>query len=140
MFSIYRKFFLALKKIQMANVFSFEKGSNCQNHSSSFHLLIKKSDPPPSKTSDSPPPLRGNSPLPFSVIWKTLQGICSLLYASGHWGLTHDMVFCYYFLLILYPHTDTQHTQRLIGWHTHVNIYNTTCFALTAAIYITLNE
>ena len=43
MFSIYRKFFLALKKIQMANVFSFEKGSNCQNHSSSFHLLIKKS-------------------------------------------------------------------------------------------------
>ena len=45
-------------------VFSFEKGSNCQNHSSSDSLnLVKKF--PPSKISSPPTP-------PFTAIWKTL--------------------------------------------------------------------
>ena len=74
MFSIYRKFFLALKKIQMANVFSFEKGSNCQNHSSSFHLLIKKSDPQQNFWFP-PPPHYGEIPLhPLALFGKPCKG------------------------------------------------------------------
>ena len=46
-------------------VFSFEKGSNHQNHSSSGSLhIVKKS--PPSKMSNSP------LPQPLTSIWKTL--------------------------------------------------------------------
>ena len=48
-------------------VFSFEKGSNCQNHSSSGSLnLVKKSPPPPVKF-----PIPHPTP-PFTTIWKTL--------------------------------------------------------------------
>ena len=54
-------------------VFSFEKGSNRQNHFSSGSVHPAKKIPPPSKISDSPHwgiyPLL---PPPLTAIWKTL--------------------------------------------------------------------
>ena len=58
-------FILILIDVQYSQkaVFSFEKGSNCQNHSSSGSLnLVKK----------SPPPVKFPVPPPFTAIWKTL--------------------------------------------------------------------
>ena len=55
--------------------FSFEKGSNCQNHSSSGSLhMVKQSPHPllPSKISDFPH--WGNCPT-HTAIWKTLQKV-----------------------------------------------------------------
>ena len=48
-------------------IFSFKKGLNCQDHSSSgsFHPVNL---PPPSKISDSPP----LPPSPLTTIWNTL--------------------------------------------------------------------
>ena len=68
----------------MANVFSFEKGSNCQNHSSSFHLLIKKSDPPPLAKLLIPPTHYGEIPLylyPLALFGKPCKGfvVCFML-------------------------------------------------------------
>ena len=59
------------KKVYSQNaVFSFDKGLNCQNHSSpGFHHMVK--NPNPAKYS-IPLPLRGNLP-PLTTIWKTLK-------------------------------------------------------------------
>ena len=53
-------------------VFSFEKGSNCQNHSSlgSHHLVNNLT----SKISKFSPPSGGIYPPPLTAIWKTLGG------------------------------------------------------------------
>ena len=57
---------------------------------------------------------------------------------SRCWGLTHNVVFCWYSDLI--PHRlknkDTQHTQGPIDWHTHINLN----YLLTATMCITFNE
>ena len=52
-------------------VFSFEKGSNSQNPSSSGSIHPVKKFPLPSKISDSSL-TEGNFPPPFTAIWKTL--------------------------------------------------------------------
>ena len=43
-----------------------------------------------------------------------------------YWGLTHNVVFCWYSDLISHKHThklkDKQHTQGSVDWHTHINI------------------
>ena len=58
---------------------------------------------------------------------------------SVYWGLTHDMFFAS--TLIWYDtNKDTQHKQGPTDWHTHTNIYDTTCYVLTTDICITMNE
>ena len=60
------------------------------------------------------------------------EGPWYLFYAKRrqvYWGLTHNVVFCWYSNLILrtqthtYTHKDIQHTQGLVDLHTHINIY-----------------
>ena len=63
--------------------------------------------------------------------WRTLMGPWCVFYATRHqvyWGLTHNVVFYWYSDLI-------SHT------HKHANLYiYTTCYVLTAATFITLND
>ena len=40
-----------------------------------------------------------------------------------YWGLTYNVAFYWYSDLISYTHKHTQHTQRPVDWHTHMNIY-----------------
>ena len=65
---------LILIKVQYLQnaVFSFEKGLNDQNHSSSdsYHPIKK---PPPSKISHPPTGWGGGVPLPLNATWKTLK-------------------------------------------------------------------
>ena len=51
-------------------VFSFEKGSNCQNHSLGSLHPVKKS--PINKISDPLPPTHAHTHL--TALWKTLKG------------------------------------------------------------------
>ena len=54
---------------------------------------------------------------------------CYVFYETRHqvyWGPTHSVVICLYSDLILqntHTHKDTQHNQRPIDWHSHINIY-----------------
>ena len=79
-----------------------------------------------------------------SLVTLVPVGPSFVFYVTRHqvyWGLTHNAVFYWYSNLISHTQTckHTQHTQRSVDWHTHVNIYlNDLLF--TAAIFITIND
>ena len=53
------------------------------------------------------------------------EGRSCVFYATRHqvyWGLI-QVSFCWYSDLFDITHTNTQHTQRPVDWHTHINIY-----------------
>ena len=68
----------------------------------------------------------------------------AVFYARGcqvYRGLTHNKFFCWYFDWYHTHKKDTKNKHRPIDWYTHINInINTTCYMLTAAVCITLNE
>ena len=70
--------------------------------------------------------------------------VCFMQQVRGqvYWGLTCDVVFYWYSDLISHTNkqTNTQHTQGPVGWHTHILYIYSTCYVLTAAIFITLDD
>ena len=69
-----------------------------------------------------------------------------VFYALRHrvyWGLTHNMVLWFDIMrtnTYTHTHKDTLQTQGPVDWYTiSIHVY-TTCYMLTAAIFITMNE
>ena len=69
--------------------------------------------------------------LHMSSLGTLLPGVpWCVFYAKRHqlyWGLTYNVVFCWYSDLISHKHIhtlkDTQYTQGPVDWHIHINIY-----------------
>ena len=84
----------------------------------------------------------------MSKIVCTLIKVGTLIYAMHTNCRTLNVVFCWYSNLMshthkythTHTHKHTQHTLAPLDWCTHMNIIYTTCYVLTAAIFITMNE
>ena len=99
--------------------------------------LFQILSPPLPPTSQLPPTptatfhvlLNDNMDLHMSIIGALVpEGPWCVFYATRHqvyWGPIHNTVFYWYSDLIshIQTHTNTQHTQGLVDWHTLVNIY-----------------
>ena len=76
----------------------------------------------------------------FSLGTLAPEGSWYVLYAKGVKLTEIWNIFFTGTLIWYHTHKHTQHTQRPVDWHAHIIYIYTTCYVLTAATSITLND